>query len=436
MRKILAPLFALLLVGASGMMTAEAQSSGKPKLAVFVVGISDELINPLATQIGNDLNRSSQYDVLPSANNAVANKLTELRAAHTAGSIDRNALATWGRANGVSTICLVVDNISGNDHMFSAQLIDAKDSKLSGKGSYIRTNVVSGDISRVSSALAQQMRGQGRRRSTSAPAHSYPAEVDIEMVFVEGGTFTMGCQDGECYDGNRELPVHAVMLSSFRIGKYEVTQAQWNAVMAGTSYENIFLWKGNNCGNVPCDDQRPAENMSWDEAMLFCNTLSEKSGLTKYYTINGSNNVTLNANATGYRLPTEAQWEYAARGCKGGKCDDYKYSGSDDLSKVAWSAVNARNTHPVGQMRPNGLGIYDMSGNVWELCWDFWASGYSWSGATNANTTGPASGTFRTVRGGDWNIDVAGYPRVAIRYYNNASARWASVGLRVVLPAQ
>jgi hypothetical protein len=188
-------LAALLLVGATGMMTARAQGSGnKPTLAVFVVGNMDNaLVSPLATQLGTSLTAGGQYTL---TSVSTTDKLAELQAAYNAGggsSIDRNALAEWGRKAGISAICLVVDDIKGNDHMFSAQLISAKDSKLSGRGSYVRTGVGSGELPRVSLTLAKQLEGQGRRRSTPAPTRSYPAEVDIEMVFVEGGTFTMGC---------------------------------------------------------------------------------------------------------------------------------------------------------------------------------------------------------------------------------------------------
>ncbi|MDR3188612.1 MAG: formylglycine-generating enzyme family protein, partial [Prevotellaceae bacterium] len=286
-------LSALLLVGAAGIMTAGAQGSGNtPTLAVFVVGGDNTNGDNLATQIGAELNRNSRYNVLSSATDPVKTKLAELRT-QGARSINRNALAEWGRANGVSTICLVTDDIKGSDNMFYAQLIDAKDSKLSGKGSYIRTGVATGDLPRVSSALAQQLDGTERKHRTPAPAHSYPAELDIEMVRVLGGTFTMGCtpeQGSACSaTANKEYP-HSVTVRSFSMGKYLITRAQWLAVMKNhpiAALADPNYWKD--------DDQLPIEQMSWlDVDTVF---------LPRLNALTGKN----------YRLPTEAEWEYAAR---------------------------------------------------------------------------------------------------------------------------
>ncbi|MDR3189537.1 MAG: formylglycine-generating enzyme family protein [Prevotellaceae bacterium] len=414
MKKNMTFLCALLLVGAIGMMTAGAQGSGsKPTLAVFVVGMqTDALGNDLAQQIGAELNRSSRYDVLPSTNNALANKLTELRK-QNASSIDRNALAKWGRANGVSVICLVTDAIKGNDHMFSAQLIDVKGSKLSGKGHYIRTGVNSGELSRVALALARQLDGSERRRSASTPARSYPAELDIEMVYVEGGTFTMGCipeRDGACFsDDGRERPVHDVTLSNFYIGKYKVTRAQWLAVMK----DHPTLAKPGNWTNND-DDQVPVGSISWLDI--------DTAFLPRLNALTGKN----------YRLPTEAEWEYAARGGK--YQEGTQYSGSNNLNEVGWHFGNGGVLqHPVGQKKPNALGVYDMSGSHWELVYDYYG-GYSATAVTNP--TGPNSSWGRTFRNGNWEYDVSLWPRIATRGGGGANARNVYNSLRLVLPAQ
>ncbi|MDR3188965.1 MAG: formylglycine-generating enzyme family protein [Prevotellaceae bacterium] len=395
-------LCALLLVGAVSMMTAGAQT--KPKLAVFVVGMDNTLGDALATQIGAELNRNSRYTVLSSAADPVKAKLTELRT-QGAGSIDKTALAVWGRANGVSTICLVTDDIKGNDNMFYALLIDTKDSKVSGKGSYFRTGVGSGEVARVSLALAKQLEGPGRRaRKDVTPQQKW---FEPEMVFVEGGTFTMGCvpaRDGAC--NSNELPAHSVTLSSFYIGQYEVTQAQWAAVMGR---------------NLPTqtDDQIPFR-LSYYSVDTFLTKLNAATGKS-------------------YRLPTEAEWEYAARG--GNKSQSYKYSGSNDLAAVAWcqytSVLNGAYTHrPVGTRQPNELGIYDMSGNVWEWVKDFYdANYYATSPATNPQ--GPAKAPTdppTSPRRGccvDNNYDGC---RIAAR--GGGSLIGTGYGFRVVLPAQ
>jgi formylglycine-generating enzyme required for sulfatase activity len=405
------------------MMTAGAQGSGsKPTLAVFVVGMqTDALGNDLAQQIATELNRNSRYTVATN-DAAVQAKLTELRT-QGAGSIDRNALAAWGYDNGISTICLVTDAIKGNDHMFYAHLIDAKDSKVSGRGSYIRTGVVSTDLPRVSLALSRQLDGPGRRRSTPAPARSYPAELDIEMVRVEGGTFKMGCNgttdvqatDGKCFAGDkREIPPRTVTVSSFSIGKYEITRAQWLAVMKGHPLANQGNWQD--------DDQLPIEMVSWfDIDTAFLPRLNALTGRTTA--------------ATKYRLATSAEYEYAARGCKAGVCDSYKYSGSDVVGDVAWYNVNSdTRTHPVGQRKPNGLGIYDMSGNIWEWCSDWYDANY-YTTLTDGTVDPPGAktGIHRVYRGGGIRNDL-NWCRVAARTIDPPSARSLSIGFRVVLP--
>ncbi|MDR3188049.1 MAG: formylglycine-generating enzyme family protein [Prevotellaceae bacterium] len=425
-------LCALLLIGTAGIATAGAQT--KPTLAIFVVGMNDNnLGNSLATQVGSDLNRNSRYDVLSGASDPVKTKLNELRT-QGAGNIDRNALATWGRTNGISTICLVTDNIKGNDHMFYALLIDAKDSKVSGRGSYIRTGVVSTDLPRVSLALSRQLDGPGRRRSAPAPARSYPAEREIEMVLMQGGTFEMGCTAEQTGCASYEKPVHNVKLSSFYIGKYEITQAQWKIVMKGHALEQVYTFKGSVCSSscIPCDDQRPAESVSWDDIV--------NEFLPRLNALTGKK----------YRLPTEAEWEYAARGCIGdggagmASCENLLYSGGNNADELGWYGTNSgcsggntsRATHPVGQKKPNRLGIYDMGGNVWEWVHDWFGI---YPSTTQENPTGPATKgdpANRIVRGGDFSGGIAAFRTANRNPWIPPETRNQSIGFRVALPAQ
>ena len=221
--------------------------------------------------------------------------------------------------------------------------------------------------------------------------------VSFEMVRVQGGTFTMGAtaeQGSDTYDDKK--PTHQVTLSSYSIGKTEVTQALWQAVMGS----NPSNFKGSNL---------PVEQVSWEDCQTF---------IRKLNAITGKN----------FRLPTEAEWEYAARG--GDKSRGYKYSGSNTLSNVAWYYDNsAFKTHPVATKAPNELGIYDMSGNVWEWCSDWYGS---YSSSSQYNPTGPNSGSYRVDRGGGWNLS-AGLCRVSYRDYSYPSFRRYYLGLRLAL---
>ncbi|HOH97056.1 MAG TPA: SUMF1/EgtB/PvdO family nonheme iron enzyme [Candidatus Cloacimonadota bacterium] len=237
----------------------------------------------------------------------------------------------------------------------------------------------------------------------------------VQMVLIPGGNFVMGDTWGEG-DPN-ELPTQSVTLNSFYMGKYEVTQGEWQVVM-GTNPASKNAKRVN----------YPVCNVSWYAVLEYCNLRSIAEGLTPVYSISGSTNpadwgnvpvistsitwdaTICNWSANGYRLPTEAEWEYAARGAS--NTPDYIYSGSDDINAVAWNSVNSGGTsHPVGTKAPNGLGLYDMSGNLYEWCWD-WYGSYSIS--PSSIPTGPAIGSHRVGRGGYW-YNSAYYCRVANR---------------------
>ena len=226
--------------------------------------------------------------------------------------------------------------------------------------------------------------------------------VTFEMVAVAGGTFTMGGtseQGSDVYDN--ELPTHNVTLSSFHLGKYEVTQALWQAVMGS----NPSYFSGND---------QPVERVSWNDCQEFITQLNQLCSSQ----LNGKQ----------FTLPTEAQWEYAARG--GNQSMHYKYSGSNSIDDVAWYTSNSGSkTHQVGTKSPNELGIYDMSGNVWEWCQDWYGS---YSSGSQTNPTGPSSGSGRVNRGGSWNFN-AKYCRVSHRYNSNPVNRSRDLGFRLAL---
>ena len=217
--------------------------------------------------------------------------------------------------------------------------------------------------------------------------------VSFRMIEVQGGTFTMGSPDSDSEAEDGEKPAHSVTLSSYSIGETEVTQALWKAVMGS----NPSYFKG---------DDLPVETVSWNDVQTFISKLNELTGAN-------------------FRLPTEAEWEYAARG--GNKSQDYKYSGSNTVGDVAWYSGNSSSrTHAVATKAPNELGIYDMSGNVWEWCQD-WYDGYA--GTPQTDPQGPDTGSRRVDRGGSWG-NRAGGCRVAYRSGGNPGGG-IGLGLRL-----
>jgi len=221
--------------------------------------------------------------------------------------------------------------------------------------------------------------------------------IDRMVVFVEGGTFTMGCteQQAICRIYPDEFPPHDVTLSDFFIGKYEVAQGQWKAVMGADNNPSWF--KGDNL---------PMQNVSWNDVQKFIERLNEMSGRK-------------------YRLPTEAEWEYAARG--GNQSQGYVYSGSNTVGEVAWYEGNSKIVQPVGTKYPNELGIYDMSGNVFELVSD-WFGNYSDEPQTDP--TGPVSGSLRIGRGGSWYTE-AEVARVSARVNSDPNNVGFDLGFRL-----
>ncbi|MDR2579222.1 MAG: SUMF1/EgtB/PvdO family nonheme iron enzyme [Chitinispirillales bacterium] len=238
-----------------------------------------------------------------------------------------------------------------------------------------------------------------------------PVAPDIEMVFVENGEFIMGCvqgrdshTDGSCLIP--EVPSHWVTLTnSYSIGKYQVTQAQWFAVMGDNpSHFNSALVGANT-------DLHPVERVSWYNVQTFINRLNMLSGLQ-------------------YRLPTEAEWEFAARGGNSGLESGYRFSGSNDIDDVAWHSRNSNGTtHPIGRRPGNELGIFDMSGNVWEWVSDRSTSNYEGREDGVINPTGPPSGTHHVFRGGSWGYGAG----VSYRGGEQPDFRDPGIGFRLVL---
>ena len=215
----------------------------------------------------------------------------------------------------------------------------------------------------------------------------------MEFILVKGGCYQMGNTFGE--GGSDEKPVHEVCVDNFYMGKFEVTQGEYRKIM------------GRNPSKSKKGKRYPVETVSWEDAQEFIQKLNRRTGKS-------------------FRLPTEAEWEYAAR--SGGRKE--KYSGGGNVDSVAWYGHNSGgSTHRVGQKQANGLGLHDMSGNVWEWCQDWYASDY-YSKSSRNNPTGPSSGSYRVSRGGGW-FNLLSNVRAALRHGYQPWGRSADLGFRL-----
>jgi formylglycine-generating enzyme required for sulfatase activity len=369
-------LCALLLVGAASMTPAAAA-----KLAVLVVGLeTDAASDAFAKGIRYEFTQKG-YEVVTTT--AVAAKLKELRDKHAEGKpVDTVGLAAWGKTNSIDFVQLVIE----------------KDCDITIEGV---TKSGREQLSQVVSCSAEKYTNRPTYRTQFLPSGPNPdlwTEFE-EMVFVAGGVFELG-------------PSYYVQLSDFYIGKYAVTQALWKAVM-GSIPSNL------SSGSSYFVENKPVVYVSWnaitDTINGFLKKLNERTGKN-------------------YRLPTEAEWEYAARGCKAGICDSFEYSGSSDLNTVGWYSDNSSTLHVVGQKLANGQGLYDMSGNVWEWCYDRTSYGTNTSSTPAVNPTGPANDSYRAYRGGSWS-HAASRNSVTFRNAYPPSTYYGDSGFRLVLPS-
>ena len=230
-----------------------------------------------------------------------------------------------------------------------------------------------------------------------------------EMVFVRGSTFAMGGGDRSIHDSR---PIHTVKVDSFMISSHQVTRSEWN---------QLHPTREQRAGFEVC----PVVSVSWLESIEYCNRLSAVHSLSLCYTVY-QDSVTLRPGATGYRLPTEAEWEYAARG--GDRSNAYLFAGGNELAEVGWFKANSGgHPHPVGEKCANELGLFDMSGNVWEWCWDRYGP---YSAGRAVNPLGPAGEGARVYRGGSW-VDFEGSCQVAVRGRRTPERGYEDIGLRV-----
>ncbi len=343
------------------------------------------------------------------------------------GMVDDNQRKQVGVMTGAQYICVSSITKYGSQLYIEAYLVNVETGQMTNPATQY-ANVKNEDYSTLPAscnALAEEMLGAiagsahkspkvgGVHNSRSKAGQDFTEDawgINMKMIWVEGGEFMMGCtsEQSDCYDDEKN--VRRVTVDGFYIGMLEVTQSQWEKVVGTSVYQQKNKgnpqWSLNGVG-----PDYPMYYVSWDEAMEFCRLLSNKTGRT-------------------YTLPTEAQWEYAARG--GNRADGTKYAGSNMVDAVAWYTDNSgSSTHPCGTKRANALGIYDMSGNVWEWCKDWYSSSYT-NYDTN-NPTGPSSGSGRVNRGGSWYNYFARDCRVATRNISTSSYRNFNLGFRVVV---
>lgn len=223
-------------------------------------------------------------------------------------------------------------------------------------------------------------------------------ETGMEFIFVQGGCYQMGCGDWTSECQNDEIPVHAVCINDFWLGKYEVTQGQWQKIM------------GRNPAFFKLGDDYPVETISWEHTQQFLAALNRKTNKS-------------------FRLPTEAEWEYAARS----KGMNEKYAGGNKIENFSWCSFNSdQKTQKVGTKKPNRLGFHDMSGNVSEWVQDFYLSDY-YNKSPEKNPQGPKTGQGHVYRGGCWG-NVPGFLRVVARAWNPPDIGINTIGLRILLP--
>ncbi len=316
------------------------------------------------------------------------------------GMVSEEQIKRIGVMTGASYVLIAeAAKADANNLFITAKIVDVETAKTDRTDNKL-ISINADAIQRGCNELAFSLLGGVRQQASGNAGGNETFTVNgvsFTMIKVEGGTFNMGATSEQGGDANGdESPVHSVTLSDYYIGETEVTQELWEAVMGS----NPSYFKGS---------QKPVEHVSWNDCKEF---------ITKLNRLTGKN----------FRLPTEAEWEYAARG--GNKSKGYKYSGSNTIGNVAWYTDNSSSkTHDVKTKTPNELGIYDMSGNVWEWCED-WHGSYS--SGSQTNPMGPSSGSDRVLRGGSWYYS-AKYCRVSFRGINLPVHRDISFGFRLAL---
>ncbi len=397
--------------------------SQKLKLAVYATGNVDNLLKNIAqNNASTELVNCGRYQMIERSAEFLR-FVSEEQNYQRSGAVDDNQIAELGKQYGADCVC-VVDITKVDNYLYVAtRMIDVTVATSQRAGDAENTNYSTpADLRKCVTAAVKKMEGVNAGNSyqpvgngnsyygNAASGQNYTENafgINMKMVYVQGGSYNMGCtgeQGGDCDDD--EKTVRYVTVSDFYIGQFEITQAQWQAVMGTSVYKQQS--KAGGSSTYGTGNDYPMYYVSWEEAKEFCRRLSQQTGKT-------------------YRLPTEAEWEYAARGGK--KTQNTKYAGGYSLDYVGWYTSNSSGkTHAVGTKNANELGIYDMSGNVWEWCEDWYGDYRSYD---TDNPTGASSGSNRVLRGGGWDFNAMGC-RVSYRSGDSPGNRYGDGGFRVV----
>jgi formylglycine-generating enzyme required for sulfatase activity len=382
-------------------------TSELPRLAIVPFQLRDSTsesdADVLAQILAINIVRSGAYAVYPRT--ASLEQVQDEYANQLSGDTEDESLVDMGKGeNPQFVLSGTARKLGSVQNMFNTSIIDLR-SGVQKKGASVNYESLDDGIDAML-ALVRGLTGV----SLSAPASV--AAASEGFVRIQGGTFTMGSPASEAGRYDNEVQ-HQVTVGSFYMGKYEVTQKEYQALM-GT---NPSYFKGDNL---------PVEQVTWYDAVNYCNALSRKEGLTPAYTVSGTN-VSWNRSANGYRLPTEAEWEYA---CRAGTTTPYS-SGSSVDGAGWYSSNSASTTQPVGTKQANAWSLYDMHGNVWEWCWD-WYGAYPSDAQTDP--MGASSGSPRVLRGGSWS-DIGRIVRSAYRLSYTPSYRISFLGVRLLRPS-
>ena len=400
MKRVFFFIFVLSLIGHT--LCAQNVNGYRHKLAVYVTvtGIQDELSTIMSiaqSTAANKLINSGKYVMIERSDDFLEQIKNE-QLFQGSGDVRDDQISQIGASYGAEKICVVGISISGSYLYVAARIVDVVTKTASESGEADNNSYSVSEIIPTVSIAIDQLLGANASDvyRNQAPAAFSPAinpsvssdksfevkDVTFKMVFVQGGTFQMGDENGS----EDQRPVHSVKVSDFYIGEFEVTQELWKAVM-GTS---IIQQRDKACtkwSTYGVGAHYPMYYVNYYEVTEFCNRLNKllRKKLPSSYQ---------------FALPTEAQWEYAARG--GNKTKSCKYAGSNIILDVAYYKDNSdKSTQQVGTKQPNELGVFDMSGNVWEWCADWYDKNYYIVSPTQ-NPRGASSGSFRVLRGGDW----------------------------------